>query len=418
MIAAVNLGGDVGAFRGDPPFNFSAAARNSQQLLRPVAEVYQRFLGAKNVQTGSLSPTFTVQMDEFVKDAYLVVAADGPLGLLQQSGRNPGAADIDLNYRGGGETFGLDGGRRGYRIVRFKNPNAGPWTFNVSVGGGGGWMLIQDRSVGLRLVSRTAPSGMATSLEVEAYDERTGESIRDPSKLPGMSVELEIDGRRVKLSDDGASGDRAPGDGIYSASVIFTGPGSKRLTGRLRTGDIDRQVDLTVDVAEAGVSLVPSTPESVLVGQEVAIQAWLQSDAPGGSPRRYPLIQARTSNGETLELRDDGRGADATAGDGRYSAAWIAGTVGKVRMSFTLPGDSDPPVESVIMVEEPPPPPTMTSPDPVVPSDAPPREAPVTPPPPPPPPLTPAAADFSFGTPSPVRIGPVGGEGARPRAST
>lgn len=253
MIAAVNLGEDMGSFRGDPPFNFTRATRNAFDLATAVGEVYQRFLGAKNVKNGPLRGDVVVEIDDFVKEAYLVVAADGPLPALREGGGNPGADELVLDYRGGGSTVGLDGVNRGYRIVKFTNPRAGRWTFQTGSRTGGGWILIQERAVGLRMLTTTAPSGEETMLTVEPYDERTGLAINDPGRLAGLSVEANVNGRPVRFTPDAS--------GRYSARVSFPSAGRQNVEARLRGGDIDRTVNMTVDVTDTPPP--PPAPEPV-----------------------------------------------------------------------------------------------------------------------------------------------------------
>ncbi len=243
MIAAINLGTDAGSFRGDPPYAYATAARSAFDLAKAVGEVYQRFLGAQNVKSGPIRGDVVIQMDDMVKEAYLVVAADGPLPALQQGGGNPGADELDLNYRGGGSTVGVDGVNRGYRIVHFKNPRPGTWTFRTGSRAGGGWILIQERSIGLRMLTTTAPTGQESTLTIEAYDERTGAAITDPRILSSLRMDTKINGAPVDFRRDA--------DGRYSARVNFSGSGRQQVEARLRSGDIDRTVNLTVDVSDA-----------------------------------------------------------------------------------------------------------------------------------------------------------------------
>src|SRR5262249_54384444 len=107
-VAAINLGGDTGTFGTNPGIETAVVARNSEELVKAVAGVYQRFLGAKKVQTGSVRGDLEVTIDPYVKNAYIVVASDGPIPPLTTDAGNPGADEIDLNYRGGGATTGLD----------------------------------------------------------------------------------------------------------------------------------------------------------------------------------------------------------------------------------------------------------------------------------------------------------------------
>ncbi|HEX6159211.1 MAG TPA: VWA domain-containing protein, partial [Thermoanaerobaculia bacterium] len=90
-IAAINLGSSGGAFDTNPAFDFTTSALDAQGLIEAVAMVYQRFLGAKQVQTGRVQGEIRVDIAPFVDEAFLVVAADGPISGIQQVPGNPGA---------------------------------------------------------------------------------------------------------------------------------------------------------------------------------------------------------------------------------------------------------------------------------------------------------------------------------------
>ncbi|MGA9068806.1 MAG: hypothetical protein WB424_01040, partial [Terracidiphilus sp.] len=159
-VALIRLGGyaDDG-FANNPAIQFRRDVRDSANLIEAVAEVYQRFLGSKQVQKGRVSGTIRVQIPDHVKDAYLVVAADSSLGEVRAAPGNPAAEQIDFNFRGGGETAavgafqnphggpGHDSDVRGFRIVHLVNPAAGKYSFLPPAGISGGWMLLEDYSL-------------------------------------------------------------------------------------------------------------------------------------------------------------------------------------------------------------------------------------------------------------------------------
>jgi hypothetical protein len=209
-VGLINLGADAGTFHGSPAFDSTAAAPNSEQLVRAVASIYQQFLGSQKTQTGTVRGAVTVQVDPYVKEAYLVVASDGPVSSLTSSPGSPTAEAIDDDYRGGGSTEGLDGTVRGYRILRLKNPGSGSWTFTGPDLRNGGWMLLQDYAVTLRSIGaqQSAP-GATAQLQFELVDERTGRRIADPQAVPGAAVQLTVDGKTLAAHNNG--------DGTFTA---------------------------------------------------------------------------------------------------------------------------------------------------------------------------------------------------------
>src|SRR5205807_10418246 len=130
---------------------------------------------------------------------------------------------------------------RGYRIVRLERPAAGRWHFSVpSLSASAGWMLLQDSAVSARLVSsQTIPKGVDVPLEVELFNQQTGQKITDTSKLPGLQVALEVDGRTVVFRDDGQGGDKKAGDGVLTATTRFDKAGDTPIAVHLQSDFLD-----------------------------------------------------------------------------------------------------------------------------------------------------------------------------------
>jgi hypothetical protein len=261
-IAAVNIGSSAGAFDSNPAFSFATAAQDAAELTHAVAQVYQKLLGAKQVQTGEVNGTIRVEIAPYVRQAFLVVAAEGPMGALMPEPGNPASAEVDLNYRGGGETQGLDGRVRGYRIVRLGRPAAGRFTFTApGLGDRAGWMLIQESAVGVRALTRTVlAKGVAGPLEVELYDQTTGKRIADPGRLPGLALTAEVDGRKLTFRDDGQNGDAQAGDGIFTAQATFDQAGTQKVPVHIESDLLDRRIQVEAKVAETPPPPPPPPP--------------------------------------------------------------------------------------------------------------------------------------------------------------
>jgi len=330
MIAAINLGSTAGAFDSNPAFTFTTPALDSQQLIEAVARVYQQFLGAKRVQTGQVRGPIRVEIAPHVSRAFLVVAADGPVDRVVESSGNPGARSIDANYRGGGETVGGDGVRRGYRIVRLERPRPGRWSFEVpGLRATGGFMLVQDFRIGVRLLSPTVVDGAPSLLRAELYDEETGAAIRDTAGLTGLDLEAEVDGKKVRLHDDGTSGDETAGDGIFSAQVELSGPGKKNLDVHIESDVLDRDRTLEVEVVEGGWELTVTSPPSGHAGAEVelSVVATPLGQVAGLEAPRQIEVEA---GGETVVLSPESAGGP----ERRYSGSFVPPEPGSLSLTY------------------------------------------------------------------------------------
>jgi hypothetical protein len=338
-IAAINLGGQ-GAFEANPAFAFTTGAVNAEELVKAVAEVYQKFLGAKQVQTGRVKETIEVELNPLVQEAFLVVAADGPITSLEEGEGNPGAAQIDLNHRGGGRTLGLDGRSRDYRIVRLQRPVAGHWRFRLpALSAPAGWMLLQDSSLGLRLLSSPkVAQGVATPLEVELYDQGTGQRITDTSHWPGLEVTLTAEGRTLKLRDDGQEGDRQAGDGILTGSVTFDRTGSQRVPLHLESDFLDRRLEVDFQVARVDWVLQATVPARVEVSNPVTLSVQAQANRGAGAPAPLQRIEVRTDGKPLVTLRDDGREGDQQARDNVFTGVWTPQETGTFKLDLAPVG--------------------------------------------------------------------------------
>jgi hypothetical protein len=335
-LAAINLGNDAGAFDGNPAFDLTVPARNPEELTAAVARVYQRFLGGRSVSTGSASGRLEVEIAPYVREAFVVLAADGPLAPPSQAPGNPGAVSVDLDFRGGGGALGLDGRRREYRIVRLAQPASGRWRFDASgLGAPAGWMLIQDSSLGLRLRSPAlVAAGVATTLEAQLVDETTGAVIADAP--PGLTVNAEVEGRTLTLRDDGSEGDAGAGDGVFSAGIELHELGRHEVSLHLASDLLDRHRSVELDVIEGAWRLTVRSPGAGRAGAplELAVEA-----VPIGSAARLvpPTEVEAIVGGVTLDLRP--AAADA-AGNPRYAARWSPDEPGTFTVQYRGRGGS------------------------------------------------------------------------------
>lgn len=339
-IAAINLGSSSGAFDSNPAFDFTTSALHAQGLIEAVALVYQRFLGAKRVQTGRVQNEISVEIAPYVDEAFLVVAADGPIAAIEQLSGNPGAARMDLNHRGGGSTMGLDGELRSYRIVRLERPAPGRWRFRgAGIRDTAGWMLLQDSAIGVRLVSSsTIPRGTSAPLEIELFDQRTGARITDTSRLPGLQTQIEADGRKLEFRDDGTGGDRQAGDGILTATTTFDRTGEQPLAIHLQSDFLDRRVNLSVNVVDAAWRVEVKTPPRAEVDKPIPLTGVIRPIGPAATTLKPPERIDVLTGGPVVELRDDGKNGDQQAGDHTYTRNWTPPQAGTFHLDYKPEG--------------------------------------------------------------------------------
>ena len=337
MIAAINLGG-AGAFDHNPAFSFTTGAMDARELANAVGQVYQQFIGGKEVKTGVVHDIIEVEIQPLARQAYLVVVADGEMGGVESLDGNPAAAEDDHNHKGGGHAVGLDGLRRDYRIVRLGRPEAGRWRFRVyGLSAPAGWMLLQDSALALRLVSSPKlAQGLTAPMEVELYDQDTGQRVADASRWPGLTASMAVDGQAVRFLDDGSNGDQKAGDGIYTALLSLGHAGKHRASLKLESQTLNRLTDLELDVEAVVWRLQAQVPARVGIDSPVTLTVEAQASPDAIAPVPLQNIEVTGSGGEKLaSLRDDGQGGDPSAGDNRYTGVWTPRQAGDQSLRFT-----------------------------------------------------------------------------------
>jgi len=340
-IAAINLGSTTKDFERNPAFDFTIAAPDAMGLIKSIAEVYQHFLGGKKVQTGRASAIIEVDIGSLVKEAFLVVAADGPISEVSSDKGNPSALSVQENLHGGGSTVGLDDIQRTYRIVKLDQPDTGHWRFKVEgMNSTGGWMLVQDSALALRKVSGDQlPKGFPALVVMEVFDERTGKVVVDPKVLSRLSVTGQVQGVKVDFFDKGLNGDSRADDGVFTGLVQVQQAGNMELFVDLQNGVLTRNHRFSIQVIDANWILHPDVPSIALVGEKVVLKVHAQGSGRNDLLVAMDSIEASV-DGQTHVLMDDGSGVDAISGDGLYTSEWRMGMIGEFDITFNAIGGS------------------------------------------------------------------------------
>lgn len=351
-LAVVNLGRHGGGFSGRPDLDLTRNAAQAAGLVAAVGEIYQRFLGARQPAGGFLSgPEVQVAVAPFVRTAYLLVAADGPMAPLTALPGNPAAAALDLDYRGGGTTTGTDRRARAYRIVRLDRPRPGTWRFRApDLPPGAGWLLLQDFSLGLRFTPpATVAVGAETGFAVELVDTADGDRVVDPRQVPGLTVTLEVDGRRRRLRDDGQDGDTG-GDGVLSAALTFATAGRENLRLHLTTDHQERTQAFSLEVTPARWVLHPRVADRATVGVPLPVAVALEPEGEARLLAEPDAVRLSDGDGRTLTLQA-ATPAPARDQPRHYAGTWRPRTLGEATLRFTAPGSSPAaPVEAKVQV--------------------------------------------------------------------
>ncbi|MBT3218590.1 MAG: VWA domain-containing protein [Proteobacteria bacterium] len=331
-VAAITVRPTRGGTFNGPLFDYSGWANAPDRIIYELAAVYQRFLGAKKkVQTGPVGSTIEFNIDPLVKEAFLVVAAEGNIGALQSDNANP-SGSLDLDYRGGGVVKGADNIERSYRIVRLSQPGEGKWRINLAhVPKNAGFMLLQDFAIGVRLAGgqqNQVPTNTDVPVEVEVFDERTGKIV-DVSNLSGLDLTAVIDGREVPLRDDGTNGDRVANDGVFTVTTRFDEGGEGALPVRLRTDALDKTTTFVFDVTEAPWLIKPEIPTQTPVDSPVQLRARLEA-----------TTSRSHSPPKTLVIDEIGLVLDQV-GSEVYEASWRPTKVGPQKLTFRADGSPD-----------------------------------------------------------------------------
>ncbi len=292
------------------------ATNNPDEILFSFADMFKRMLNAGDVPHGTVSPTFSVDVAPGAVEAWLVVAAEGRVTSLTESGSNPGAARVNENLHDG---WNIDtpAGERGYQIVHLDQPKPGEWSFQArTTAPKVHYLLLQRFDIDLSIRFLTTPvPGVPIPFEVVP----TG-----PSATSDLSVTVEVDGKTVEVPP--------AGDGTYKGEVVFDFPGEIPVTVRGKNRFVEATETDLVEVKKVEGSFDCSPLEGVNLALS---QPMVISVARMSTDNRIPLDDAWFEvDGVRHSLTDDGQDPDEAATDHIYTGQFIPDRIGLVEATF------------------------------------------------------------------------------------
>jgi len=317
------------------PFSQVKTVDSSQGLIEAVASIYQNFM-AKAIppQSGHvINNNIEININNYVKNAYLVILSEGKVGKIIQSTNNHAKTinnnKINLNYKKG-ETVGTgDKKKREYKIVRLVRPKAGKWSFSFpNLPSGTGWMVIQEYSVGIEFITKIVAEGVPITIRAKLIDEMTKKSLPIDSDMV-----LTMKDQNGKIISFSRKGD------IFVATITPTVPSSASngtikltytttLTSTKK--NINKKQNITVKVEKGSWIINPKTPSVVTIGKIISLDVNLTSNGNSKILRKPTSIEVKLSTGKKLRLK--------SIGGLKYRAIWKPKKTGKVTMVFSASG--------------------------------------------------------------------------------
>jgi len=232
--------------------------RSPAELIKAFADSFRKIVQAPYEVDSPVAEQPAFEIKPKVEEAWIVVYGDDTLGDVTidgPEGRKP--ADYAQDRRPGAGA---------YKVLHLFNPTAGMWSVHVMGGGAAAYAVIQRSGLApIFLEPQTAVVGVPVPLVVGVGSDRSGNSILPAQDLPpDITLEAEMEGQHVQLTDDGAHGDATAHDGRYSAMVTFHNIGQVPVLVKLRSTLIDRSV--RAEVAVTGMFRALGGPIEINMG--------------------------------------------------------------------------------------------------------------------------------------------------------
>ncbi|MBK9369313.1 MAG: hypothetical protein IPN01_23950 [Deltaproteobacteria bacterium] len=213
-------------------------------MMRAFADIFRRIVGAPYRVDDTIAASPSFEMKLAVEEAWVVIYGDESLSGATVLG--PSGQRVSADHASG------TGGRAGvYRVAWFADPAPGTWTIQAQGGGAGAAYAVVQRS-GL-LPALVSPEKALADTEVALVAVvkagREGTDATDAELLRELRLTVEVEGRELRMVDDGSGLDAVAGDGRFTAAHRFSAVGEVPVRLHLVGAMVDRWIEDSVEVS-------------------------------------------------------------------------------------------------------------------------------------------------------------------------
>lgn len=247
-----------------------------RELMQTFAAAFRRVVRAPYEVDAEVASQPTFKMMRNVSESWIVIYGDESLksaSLTGPSGKIE-AKDAEDAQSGAGA----------YRVAFIQNPEAGEWTVSASGGGPNvAYAVVQHSALVPSLIApETTTAGSKVPLVAALRIGDRGEIFTSLTDLGVVEFEAEVEGQKIKLSDDGTNGDQQAGDGRFSGLHTFATVGEIEVIVSVRANALDSKTrarvkvsgqfisrgDITVDLGELRAGATACKPIILPVEQQ------------------------------------------------------------------------------------------------------------------------------------------------------
>ncbi len=212
------------------------------EMMKAFANAFRRIVQAPYRIDNRVDAAPTFEMKRNIQEAWIVVYGDDTLGEVDISG--PGAT-VTADYAADRWP-----GAGAYKVAYLRQPAPGSWTVHAKGGGAGTAYAVIQRSdlMPSLLEPEKALAGVQIALVAGVRAGLNGELIADPELLKDATIRADVQGQKIRLSDDGTQGDAVANDGRYTGLISFRNAGRIPVRLHLQSPVADRFTDATVMV--------------------------------------------------------------------------------------------------------------------------------------------------------------------------
>lgn len=214
---------------------------NAEELIKAITDTFREIVQAPYEVDYIVSQHPSFEMKADVDEAWVVVSGDDSLGEVTiETPNGPRAANYSQERVEGAGA---------YRVFHVEGPTEGLWSVRVAGGGAARYAVIQRSAVvPVLLEPKTAVVGVPMAVVATVESASDAATVLCEDSPDGLTLEADIEGRKVKLVDDGTNGDAVAHDGHCTATVTFDRMGQIPLTILARSTLVNRSVQEEITV--------------------------------------------------------------------------------------------------------------------------------------------------------------------------